>query len=352
MTILAKGMFSLRSSTSACATALIVALAVLGAGCGRVASDSLAHSTGGKAGSPATGGSGGTAGGGGTETGCATQAAVGTAKCARRSDGTAWCWGGALLGDGTNNSSADPVQILSLGSGVSDLSAEVLMAPMGGTGHTCAIKTDGTLWCWGYNHGGQLGDGTTDGPKVLPVHAAGLGSNVARVAAGYGHTCAIKTDGALWCWGANHAGQAGDGTTDGLKLSPVQVVSLGSAVVEVVAAGEHTCALLGDGTLWCWGDLAESNVPVQIASLGTSVLQVATSQGNVCAIKSDGALWCWTRKGEPAPVTSLGSNVAQVALGWDSLCATKTNGALWCADWPFNGQAQIGMPAQVALPCP
>ncbi|MCC6900968.1 MAG: hypothetical protein IT377_18465 [Polyangiaceae bacterium] len=404
MTIRAKGMFSLRSSTSACATALIVALAVLGAGCGRVASDSLAHSTGGKAGSPATGGSGGTAGGGGTETGCATQAAVGTARCARRSDGTAWCWGGALLGDGTNNSSADPVQILSLGSGVSDLSAEVLMAPMGGTGHTCAgktdgtlwcwgfntqgeigdgtfdvlkpspieveslgsavaevalgnlhtcaIKTDGTLWCWGYNHSGQLGDGTTDGPKVLPVHAAGLGSNVARVAAGYGHTCAIKTDGALWCWGANHAGQAGDETTDGLKLSPVQVVSLGSAVVEVVAAGEHTCALLGDGTLWCWGDLAESNVPVQIASLGTSVLQVATSQGNVCAIKSDGALWCWTRKGEPAPVTSLGSNVAQVALGWDSLCATKTNGALWCADWPFNGQALIGMPAQVALPCP
>jgi alpha-tubulin suppressor-like RCC1 family protein len=327
-----------------------------------------------------------------------------SAKCTLRTDGTAWCWGGAFLGDGTNNSSADPVQIVSLGSNVSEVSAEGLVASVGGTGHTCArkadgslwcwgfntqgeigdgtldflkpapvevgslgsavmevalgnlhtcaIKTDGTLWCWGYNHGGQLGDQTTDGPKPLPVQVAGLGSNVARVAAGYGHTCAVKTDGTLWCWGANHAGQAGDGTTDGPKLSPVQVLTLGSTVVEVVAAGEHSCAIKGDGTLWCWGDLAESNVPVQIASLGTSVVQVATSQSTVCAIKGDGSLWCWQSKGEPELVTPLGSNVAQVALGWNSLCAAKTNGALWCADWPFGDEGQIGDLVQIALPCP
>src|SRR6185295_1544489 len=81
--------------------------------------------------------------------------------------------------------------------------------------HTCARKGDGTLWCWGANDDGQVGDGTTDTPKPSPVQVAALGTSVVEVAAGSApQTCARKGDGTLWCWGRNEYGQVGDGTTD------------------------------------------------------------------------------------------------------------------------------------------
>jgi hypothetical protein len=102
-----------------------------------------------------------------------------------------------------------------------------------GVYRTCAIKQDGSLWCWGYSGSGQI-----------------MSSGVVSVALGSGHTCAIKQDGSLWCWGDNNYGQLGDGTnTD--KNTPVQIMA--SGVSSVAAGRHHTCAIKQDGSLWCWG---------------------------------------------------------------------------------------------------
>jgi alpha-tubulin suppressor-like RCC1 family protein len=82
--------------------------------------------------------------------------------------------------------------------------------------HTCARKGDRTLWCWGANGDGDVGDGTTATPKPAPVEVTALGASVAEVAAGLRHTCARTGDGTLWCWGYNKYGQVGDGTTAGM----------------------------------------------------------------------------------------------------------------------------------------
>jgi hypothetical protein len=109
------------------------------------------------------------------------------------------------------------------------------------------VKTDGTLWCWGNNEYGQLGDGTNVG-KNVPVQVSG--TNWVSVSAGGEHTCGIKTDGTLWCWGRNNYGQLGDGTNVG-KNAPVQVS--GTNWVSVSAGKDHTCGVKTDGTIWCWG---------------------------------------------------------------------------------------------------
>src|SRR5262249_46728698 len=134
---------------------------------------------------------------------------------------------------------AAPVQVT--GSGFADVSV--------GGYHTCARKTDGTLWCWGDNVVGMLGDGTTTNRDV-PVQVTALGNSVAEVSAGEDHTCARKTDGTLWCWGYNNDGQLGDGT-EVSESPPVQVDALGTGVGQVSAGGDFTCARKTDNSLWC-----------------------------------------------------------------------------------------------------
>lgn len=119
--------------------------------------------------------------------------------------------------------------------------------------HSCVVKTNGTLWCWGYNWVGELGLGTTSTSGVpTPSQVTALGSGVAQVNGGNHHTCARKTDGTIWCWGDNTYGQLGDGTTT-QRTSPVKVASLGTNNAEVVAGGDHTCARKTDNSLYCWG---------------------------------------------------------------------------------------------------
>jgi alpha-tubulin suppressor-like RCC1 family protein len=211
--------------------------------------------------------------------------------CVRLRDGRVWCWG--LSGLATMTSSSVPAQASSLGASVANISADTLQ--------TCAVKMDGTLWCWGANDYGQLGDGTTT-DRSTPVQVAALGNQVVDVDTGSGYTCATKMDGTAWCWGWNERGRLGDGTTTN-RSTPIQVTTLGSDVVDAKAGQYHACAIKRDGTLWCWGDntggqlgngtTTQSTRPIQVTAMGNQVLDFTVGFYFTCAIKMDGTLWCW-----------------------------------------------------------
>ena len=185
-----------------------------------------------------------------------------------KADGTVWAWGRndhGQLGDGTTTDYRnDPAQ-------VGGLSGVIAIAV--GEQYTVALKSEGTVWTWGRNDYGQLGDGTnTD--RNIPVQASEL-SGVIAVAAGELHTVALKSDGIVWTWGYNTYGQLGDGTNTE-RNTPVQVSGLND-ITAITAGWEHTIALESDGTVWTWGDNTDGqlgdgtnmarNTPVQIKKI-------------------------------------------------------------------------------------
>src|SRR3990167_9564244 len=216
---------------------------------------------------------------------------------ATKTDGTLWGWGGNSvgqlgLGDTANRSS--PVQVGTLATwGIVE----------SGTNTSFAIKTNGTLWAWGNDGYGYLGLGTSGLNKSSPVQVGTL-ATWSQVSSSNNFFSAIKTDGTLWSWGYNSIGQLGFGDTI-RRSSPVQVGTL--ATWSAVGAGEsyRTFAIKTDGTLWAWGDNASNNYgtlglgdivnrssPVQVGTLTTwSLLGVAG--GNAFAVKTDRTLWGW-----------------------------------------------------------
>ena len=206
--------------------------------------------------------------------------------CAIKGDGTARCWGDNLAGQlGTDSEipSDEPVQVKStvtahdIGAGdeitcARDFNGQIrcwgtgfgglrvdIQGALGtatlavGASHGCATFHTGTAVCWGSNTDGQLGNGTTITPAAATesVEVAGI-SHLVAVTAGAKHTCGLRADGTVWCWGDNNNGQLGNSTRVD-SLTPVQV--LGLTDVRAVEAGlDHTCALMGDGTVQCWGD--------------------------------------------------------------------------------------------------
>ena len=165
--------------------------------------------------------------------------------------------------------------------------------------HSCAVRTDGRVACWGANTNGQLGDGGATTYRDLPGNVPGLGG-VAGVALGSAHTCAWLRDGAARCWGANTGGQIGNGTTVDAR-SPVPVAGL-TGVVQM-ALGTHSCARLMDGTVRCWGfnhggQLGDGTAvmfrssPTVVAGLA-GVLEIGVGDAHTCARMSGGTVQCW-----------------------------------------------------------
>jgi len=214
--------------------------------------------------------------------------------CARKVDGTLWCWGHVLargIGESDRNGGV-PVNVAALGDSVSSV--------VTGLRYSCAVKVDHTLWCWGENSSGQLGDGSQT-TRLLPVPIDALGATVANVWAGWDHTCAATVDGEALCWGSNEYGQIGDGT----KLSnPLpQRVNLPDAVATMALGDRHTCAVTTAGQVWCWGsnlrgqlgdnDLAESVLPLRVEQLDRAVASVTAAGFHTCVRDDQGALLCW-----------------------------------------------------------
>jgi prepilin-type N-terminal cleavage/methylation domain-containing protein len=223
----------------------------------------------------------------------------------------------------------------------------------------CLIKLDGTLWCWGENINGLLGNGTmTDAFRPIAVSGGGRWKKMPYISANAVHFCAIKVDDSLWCWGGNGTGALGNGTT---TTSTVPVaVSGGGQWKSVHIRGGATCAIKSDSTLWCWGynsviplgdgTTTDRYVPTQIAA-GSTWKSLSISQYNMCGIKSDDTLWCW---GSVVIGSGLGNGAAvgslvpvQVSGTWKQVqptlthtCAIKSDDTLWC--WGNNVNGAVG----------
>jgi alpha-tubulin suppressor-like RCC1 family protein len=178
------------------------------------------------------------------------------------------------------------------------------VALTGGTLHTCALKANGTVACWGNNDFGQLGDGTLIN-QLTPTAVPGL-TNVVAISAGQQHTCALRSNGTAFCWGANGSGQMGNGNFAAVSPpAPVQVSNLTGALA-IDAGTEHSCALKGDGSAVCWGQntygqlgdnaVANKASPVPVLAL-SGAISINAGKSHTCALKTDGSAACWGLNG-------------------------------------------------------
>jgi alpha-tubulin suppressor-like RCC1 family protein len=264
-----------------------------------------------------------------------------------------WSWGRNLsgkLGDNTQIDKSSPVQTIAGGFSWKKIAC--------GDDYIAAIKTDGTLWSWGRNSNGQLGDNTSI-DKSSPVQTIDSQTNWAHIACGGSFSAAIRTDGSLWSWGSNTWGQLGDNSQIG-RSSPVQTI--GDNWKQVSCGYGHTAAIKHDSALWLWGlngygqlgdgTTTNRSSPVQSITAGSDWKQVACGYGSA-AVKFDGSLWSWgvndfgqigdnTRIDKSSPVQTIagGGDWKQVACGYDFTAATKINGSLWL--WGKNDVGQLG----------
>jgi alpha-tubulin suppressor-like RCC1 family protein len=221
-----------------------------------------------------------------------------THTAAIKTDGTLWTWGNGIvgqLGDATVTSVSTPVTTFSGGNDWKQVST--------GNFQTAAIKTDGTLWVWGGANVGQLGNGVTTGNISTPITTFAGGTNWKQVSAGNGHTVAIKTDGILWGWGSCSRGQLGNGVTTGNISTPITTFAGGTNWKQVSAGSQHTTAIKTDGTLWTWGyardgqlgnaQTTNRSTPVTTFAGGTNWKQVNSGNLQTAGIKTDGTLWVW-----------------------------------------------------------
>ena len=234
---------------------------------------------------------------------------AGVNACAVLDDGSVACWGSnyyGQLGDGTTTDRHTPTQTASLGAG------RAAVAITTTTGVTCVILDDRHVSCWGRNAYGQLGDGTTTDQHTPTLPATGMISlDAGRTASAISvsdasYTCALLDDGSVVCWGRNTLGQLGDGTTTN-RDTPTQTASLGAGrtAVAISAGNDQTCAILDDGSVACWGSnqhgqlgdgtTTDRHTPTQTASLGAGRTAVAISAGeyHTCAVLDDGSVACW-----------------------------------------------------------
>ena len=281
----------------------------------------------------------------------------GYSSAAIKTDGTLWSWGRNLCGQlGTGNTTHQYSPVTTAGGGTTWCQVAK------GFDHSFAIKTDGTLWAWGYNDTGVLGTGNATA-YYSPVTTAGGGTNWCRISLflHWGGT-AIKTDGTLWMWGWNNYGQLGTGNTTWYN-SPVTTAGGGTNWCYSSGGYYHASAIKTNGTLWAWGTNGDGRLgtgnttsyssPVTTAGGGTNWCQVAGGCAHTLAIKTDGTLWAWgdNTYGQlgtgntsfySSPVTTVGggTNWYIINSGVFFSTAIKTDGTLWV--WGANSYGQLG----------
>jgi alpha-tubulin suppressor-like RCC1 family protein len=273
--------------------------------------------------------------------------------CARTTGGAARCLSQqdnseGQLGNGTFTYSPGLSQVVGLTSGVTDISAGGFSA--------CAVTAAGGVVCWGKNTSGQLGNGTFTNASA-PVPVLGLSSGVVGVSIGEGHGCAVLQNGSASCWGTGYSGQLGRVPSPGINHPspiPMPVVGLAGSVVKIRVADLHTCALLSNGRVQCWG-LARG-LPTTIPNITTAV-DVAVGARHACAVLAGGAVRCWgnneygqvgtrldrTRYSNfvnPVTVPGLSPGAVEVAASGDYSCARLADNTVRC--WGSNWNSALG----------
>ena len=219
--------------------------------------------------------------------------AAGAAFSVAIRDGAVWAWGAnnsGQLGDGGSSNRAVAAPVSGSLTGVTAIAA--------GDSHALAVTSDGTVWGWGANGSGQLGDGSITN-RPTPIQVPGL-SDIFAVAAGASHSVALRRDGTVWTWGVNTSGQLGDGTTTQRK-TPIQVPGL-TGVVGIASGRLHNLALLADGTVRAWGQNSFGQIGIGSTTVTRSPAVVTglsgiktVSTGNYfsLAVATDGSVYSW-----------------------------------------------------------
>lgn len=227
----------------------------------------------------------------GSETDWATVAAGETHVCAQKTDDTLWCWGRAQYGQrGDDENWYKPTPQAVAGDAAWQSYSTAFW-------HGCGIQDDQSLWCWGRNNDGQLGQGTVSASENMPQPVQ-EGATWSQVTIGKQHSCGLQSNGTLWCWGDNDFGQVGNGTT--LRSTLPSQVGVDDDWVKVSAADQGSCALKQNGTLWCWGDLdtykngywQNTALPKQHLS-NYRFTDIEMGRTSLCGITANQETHCW-----------------------------------------------------------
>lgn len=275
--------------------------------------------------------------------------------------GSVQCWGSNLYGELGNETTTNALAPAL----VKGLTNVITIAA--GNSHACAVEpnestTSYSIQCWGNNAYQQLGNQTIAFSRI-PIEVGKSAVKPTSLSAGNNHTCVVTEDGAAQCWGRNNAGQLGDGTQKdrgGLQ----SVSSLGNNATQIASGGEHTCALMRDGTIMCWGDNAYGQLgdgstdlrvtPRLVLGLPSPATAISAGDHHTCAILAAGELRCWganmsgqlgngyhQNTSAPSTVIGLDKNVASVTAGSNHTCAISTAGRTLC--WGENVSGQLGI---------
>jgi len=275
-----------------------------------------------------------------------------------RTDGTAWSWGRGTYGSlGTNStvSRSSPVSVVGGFTNWCQISA--------GNQHSLGVRQNGTLWAWGYNGQGKLGDNTIVS-KSSPVSVVGGFTDWCQVAAGYRQSLAVRQNGTAWAWGFNNCGQLGDNTV-AAKSSPVSVVGGFTDWCQVSDGHNHSLGLRQNGTAWAWGCNAAGQLgdnttvskssPVSIVGGFTDWCGVGGGGRSSFAIRQNGTIWSWGYNGsgqlgintgvsfsKSSPVSVVGgfTDWCYIGPGYGHTLAIRTNGTTWA--WGVGSDGRLG----------
>ena len=319
--------------------------------------------------------------------------AGGRFACALTADAHVWCWGSdqsGQLGDGDRDNDGvpdwrafSPVRVTGIGD-----TEPTVTSIAAGSAHACAVRADGSILCWGDDSSGQIGDGDEfgdgigDDDVISPVLVDGFGPlqiRASSVSCGRSHSCALLSDGRVMCWGADGAGQLGDGDAgddgvgDPISFSPVLVEGLSSRVLALSSGIDYNCALLDTGNVECWGWGQSGQMgdgvsthqtvfrPESRANLSGSATSLSSGGYHSCAVLTDGSVECWGRdthgqlgNGDdgqangytPVQVQGLPVPAVSVHASWpDSssrswTCALLVTGDVQC--WGTDIRGQLG----------
>jgi len=295
-------------------------------------------------------------------------------SCAVLASGAVKCWGQSYeLGNGAASDSVTPVVV----TGINGVTAKATAVDAGDS-HTCAVVSPGSVWCWGSNLNGQLGNGTTTG-GATPVETTLTAANVSQcgafgapcdaatqVTGGGDHTCALLRDQTVDCWGQNTFGQVGNGTFAGPVTSPTPVSGLPGLATSVSAGSYHSCAVIKASGIWCWGrgdggtlgygGTSSQALPVRVALPDAGAQPATVSAGGndtTCATLTDHSVWCWGFNGNgqlgdgttierDTPVQAVGATATAVAAGSSHVCSADATSSLGLECWGLNQVGQLG----------